>query len=172
MTSIRAARLARFLVGCHPRWRQRYGDELLDVLGPAPGGRADRAGPGLQRRGRAPGPGMAPVARHDRAAPGRPCRRPWAAVMAVLVLVMGIPDRGRLPTPRQGPAGWHIDLEPDHNGRQAVREPAHRPPQRYDHVVAHPPRHHFGGTRPSADGRAGDRRPRRDRARVVRLPAL
>jgi hypothetical protein len=34
MTSMLAARLSRFLVRCHPRrWRQRYGDELLDVLG-------------------------------------------------------------------------------------------------------------------------------------------
>ena len=28
-----AARLSRFLVGCHPRrWRDRYGEEMLDVL--------------------------------------------------------------------------------------------------------------------------------------------
>ena len=33
MSSHPAARLSRFLVRCHPRrWRQRYGDELLDVL--------------------------------------------------------------------------------------------------------------------------------------------
>jgi hypothetical protein len=29
-----ARRLSRALVGCHPRrWRERYGDEMLDVLG-------------------------------------------------------------------------------------------------------------------------------------------
>ena len=34
MRSALAARLSRFLVGCYPRrWRQRYGEELLDVLG-------------------------------------------------------------------------------------------------------------------------------------------
>ncbi len=28
-----AGRLSRFLVGCHPRrWRERYGEEMLDVL--------------------------------------------------------------------------------------------------------------------------------------------
>jgi hypothetical protein len=33
MSSATAARLSRFLVGCHPRrWRQRYADEMLDVL--------------------------------------------------------------------------------------------------------------------------------------------
>ena len=35
-------------------------------------------------------------------------------------------------TPRQGPTGWHIVLKPGHSGRQAVREPAHRTPQRYE----------------------------------------
>ena len=30
-----------------------------------------------------------------------------------------------------GSDGRHIDLKPDRNGRQAVREPAHRTPQRY-----------------------------------------
>ena len=29
-----AGRLSRALVGCHPRrWRERYGDEMLEVLG-------------------------------------------------------------------------------------------------------------------------------------------
>jgi hypothetical protein len=33
MTSPLAARLSRFLVGCYPpRWRQRYAEELLEVL--------------------------------------------------------------------------------------------------------------------------------------------
>ena len=33
MAAALAARLSRFLVGCHPRrWRQRYADEMLDVL--------------------------------------------------------------------------------------------------------------------------------------------
>jgi len=28
-----AARVSRFLVGCHPRrWRDRYGEEMLEVL--------------------------------------------------------------------------------------------------------------------------------------------
>jgi hypothetical protein len=29
----------------------------------------------------------------------------------------------------ESPTGWHIDLKPGHNDRQAVREPAHRTPQ-------------------------------------------
>ena len=34
MPSGMAARLARFLVGCYPRrWRERYGEEILEVLG-------------------------------------------------------------------------------------------------------------------------------------------
>jgi hypothetical protein len=28
-----ATRLSRYVIGCHPRrWRERYGDELLEVL--------------------------------------------------------------------------------------------------------------------------------------------
>ena len=36
--------------------------------------------------------------------------------------------------PRHGkdPTGWHVVLKPGHNGRQAVREPAHRTSERYD----------------------------------------
>ena len=33
MRPVPAARLSRFLVGCHPRrWRDRYGEEMLEVL--------------------------------------------------------------------------------------------------------------------------------------------
>ena len=49
--------------------------------------------------------------------------------------VAGMPDSrsisGRTsfePRHGKGPAGWHIDIKPDHTGRQAVREPAHRAP--------------------------------------------
>ena len=42
-----AARLSRVLVGCYPRrWRERYGEEMLDVLDQHQADRADRAQPG------------------------------------------------------------------------------------------------------------------------------
>ena len=44
-----AGRLCRFLIGCHPRrWRERYGEEVLDVLDPdvSCGGGSARADPG------------------------------------------------------------------------------------------------------------------------------
>ena len=38
-----AGRLSRVLVGCHPRrWRERYGEEMLDVLDQHQADRADR----------------------------------------------------------------------------------------------------------------------------------
>src|SRR5206468_10481170 len=39
----------------------------------------------------------------------------------------------------KGPTGWHIDIKPDHNGRQAVREPAHRTPQTLRPTPQRPP---------------------------------
>ena len=90
MSAHPAARLCRFLIACHPRrWRERYGDELLDVL------QQHQAGPRtvldlafsaldahLDPAWRAR-PGLAGLRRGARAA------APFAAATAALVLFLG-----------------------------------------------------------------------------------
>ena len=90
MTSMLAYRLSRFLVRCHPRrWRQRYGDELLDVLGQHRAGARTvldlafsavdaHLDPAWRTR-----PAMTGLRRGARAA------APWAAALTALVLVVG-----------------------------------------------------------------------------------
>jgi len=90
MSSRLAARLSRFLIRCHPRrWRERYGDELLDVLDQHHAGPRtvlDLAFSALDAhldpawRAR---PGLSGLRRGARAA------APYATVTAVLVLVLG-----------------------------------------------------------------------------------
>jgi hypothetical protein len=92
MTTALAARLSRLLVRCHPRrWRQRYGEEVLDVLDQHRAGARtvlDLAFSALDahldpaRRAR---PTLAGLRRGGRAA------APWAAVLVLLVLVGGVP---------------------------------------------------------------------------------
>jgi hypothetical protein len=85
-----ASRLSRYMIGCHPRrWRERYGDELLDVLDQYDAGSRTVLGlafsaldahldPAWRAR-----PGLAGLRRGTRAA------APYAAVTAVLVLILG-----------------------------------------------------------------------------------
>ncbi len=87
MSAHPAARLSRFLVSCHPRrWRERYGDELLDVLG------QHHAGPRtvLDLAFSALDAHLDPA---WRAWPGlRRCVRaavPYVVISGVLVLIMG-----------------------------------------------------------------------------------
>ena len=90
MTPVLAGRLSRFLVACHPRrWRQRYGDELLDVLGQHRAGARtvldlafSAADAHLNPAWRMQ-PSMAGLRRGARAA------APWSAALAALVLVGG-----------------------------------------------------------------------------------
>jgi WD40 repeat protein len=92
MSSHPTARLSRFLVRCHPRrWRQRYGDELLDVLDQHHVGARttlDLAFSALDAhldpawRGR---PTAAGLRRGARVA------APWAAALTALALVVGVP---------------------------------------------------------------------------------
>jgi WD40 repeat protein len=90
MTPALAGRLSRFLVACHPRrWRQRYGDELLDVLGQHRAGARtvldltfSAADAHLDPAWRMQ-PSMAGLRRGARAA------APWSAALAALVLVVG-----------------------------------------------------------------------------------
>ena len=64
MSSRLAARLSRFLIRCHPRrWRERYGDELLDVLDQHHAGPRTVLDLAFERPGRAPGPGLAGAGR-------------------------------------------------------------------------------------------------------------
>ena len=50
MRPVPAARLSRFLVGCHPRrWRERYGEEMVDVLDQHQASTRTVAQPGGQR---------------------------------------------------------------------------------------------------------------------------
>jgi WD40 repeat protein len=85
-----ATRLSRYLIGCHPRrWRERYGDELLDVLDQYDAGSRTvlnlafsaldaHLDPAWRAR-----PGLVGLRRGARAA------APYAAVTAVLVLILG-----------------------------------------------------------------------------------
>jgi WD40 repeat protein len=90
MSSRLAVRFSRFLVGCHPRrWRERYGDELLDVLDQHHAGLRtvlDLAFSALDAH-------LDPAWRSRPALGGlRRCARasaPYAAATAVLVLVPG-----------------------------------------------------------------------------------
>ena len=92
MTPTLAARLSRFLVRCHPRrWRQRYGDELLDVLDQHHAGARTtldlafsavdaHLDPAWRAR-----PTVAGLRRGVRVA------APWAAALTALAVVLGVP---------------------------------------------------------------------------------
>ena len=84
-----AGRLSRVLVGCHPRrWRERYGEEMLDVLDQHQADRADRGQPGGQR---ASARTLDPAYRTERLSLSRLRRAALisAAIAAPLALVLG-----------------------------------------------------------------------------------